>query len=673
MKKNNKGFTLIELLVAIVIMISILTLAIISFNNISKEKKKEARKKVEEQAELAAKEFFEANEYQFEDMTVGSTKTILLEELVENGYITSLTDPVSGKKFNKCNYVSVTKKSNKYEYKFSDDVNCNPRNTYVSTIVDPQTNEKLKIKITINDTTACDKEGNNYNESIKWCKGKVTYELSEPICEKKNGESTDCPEGNYFENDTEKGNQKIYEYSDNSDTIQEVSYKYCASDDYGNCSDPITEKYIIDSYVPEISYVKQANDWSEVDGTNYTWSSKWTNKDSVDIPFTVTDETSGVDFANTKYYWNKSKLNKKDIESGNYDWDNNIKNYKDAPADNSIDVTSNDFVAEKYIQEGIRKNMVVACDKAGNCTKKEATIRIDRTLPTIEYTNVPTNWKKTNVTINYSITDTYSGLNSDSLELHWNQRYLTEAEAKEEDYKWQETEGNYKCKSTDSTCTANSKKISATGNTTYKDEGFRKNMIVACDIAGNCTKEEATIKIDKTAPVITVERQPVGIKYYCTDVKDRNGVKDSNEIYTRFRVEDNLLVNGVRHYLNDKGEAASYFNSGALISVENGEIYNGSEYTNYSNPDEQGNIRNDYKSGIGTVKLTSFYGPNFKSGFRIARAWKHKSSEANKYHCGTISSGSKQGLDITAYCNYVSAEDGAGNRAYIRVCYNDEV
>lgn len=127
MKKNSRGFTLVELLVVIAIMGSILVLAITSLNSISKAKKKEAKKKVENQIELAAKQYFEANEYLFEWLTIdtagtNSYDTIPLKKLVENDYINTLTNPVTGKKYGECSYVKVYKtKNNKYELEFIDE------------------------------------------------------------------------------------------------------------------------------------------------------------------------------------------------------------------------------------------------------------------------------------------------------------------------------------------------------------------------------------------------------------------------------------------------------------------------------------------------------------------------------------------------------------------------
>ena len=127
MKKNSRGFTLVELLVVIAIMGSILVLAITSLNKISKAKKNEAKKKVENQIELAAKQYFEANEYLFEWLTIdtagtNSYDTIPLKKLVENDYINTLTNPVTGKKYGECSYVKVYKtKNNKYELKFIDE------------------------------------------------------------------------------------------------------------------------------------------------------------------------------------------------------------------------------------------------------------------------------------------------------------------------------------------------------------------------------------------------------------------------------------------------------------------------------------------------------------------------------------------------------------------------
>ena len=171
MIKKEKGFTLIELLVVIAIMASILVLALVSLNGISKKKKEESYEKVKDQIEVAAKQYLETNEYLFEDLTesgTGSSKTINLETLINSDYLNTLTNPVTGKKLNKCNKVIVTKKGhNKYSYKFDDSNNTCDSNTNL-VIKSPEVTDPQSPGIEIGKN--CEYEVNN-----GWCRGEITY------------------------------------------------------------------------------------------------------------------------------------------------------------------------------------------------------------------------------------------------------------------------------------------------------------------------------------------------------------------------------------------------------------------------------------------------------------------------------------------------------------------
>ena len=123
MKKNSRGFTLVELLVVIAIMGSILVLAIGNLNKISSNKKQESLKKIEDQVIVAAKQYFEANEYLFEtlkgDLNGNSVSRICLNKLVQDDYINILTDPTTNKKLDKDDYIEVARLGkNKFKYRY---------------------------------------------------------------------------------------------------------------------------------------------------------------------------------------------------------------------------------------------------------------------------------------------------------------------------------------------------------------------------------------------------------------------------------------------------------------------------------------------------------------------------------------------------------------------------
>ncbi len=118
--KNKKGFTLIELLVTIALMLSILGIAIVSFINVSNKKKEESWQKVQNEAELAAEEYFNDNAYYKELLSSGSIK-VSLGRLVEENYLNVVTNPKTGKTLNKCSYVNVEKDANGEKYTFVED------------------------------------------------------------------------------------------------------------------------------------------------------------------------------------------------------------------------------------------------------------------------------------------------------------------------------------------------------------------------------------------------------------------------------------------------------------------------------------------------------------------------------------------------------------------------
>lgn len=139
MKKNQKGFTLIELLVVIALMLSILGIAIVSFINISNNKKKEAWEDVKIQIETAATEYFTANEYMFEDLTYKTFGYVSVGKLVEEDYLGKVINPINGKSVDKCTLVKVTKNGNKltanYDGRVGDNKECN--GNYIAYTAEP--------------------------------------------------------------------------------------------------------------------------------------------------------------------------------------------------------------------------------------------------------------------------------------------------------------------------------------------------------------------------------------------------------------------------------------------------------------------------------------------------------------------------------------------------------
>lgn len=118
MKKKN-GFTLIELIVTIVLILSVMVLAIIGFNNISKSKKEETFEIVKKTVESAATDYITSNKYLLEILSPNSDIVkVTLGTLVAEDYLDKVTNPIDGNPLNRCSIVSITKNNGGYDYNF---------------------------------------------------------------------------------------------------------------------------------------------------------------------------------------------------------------------------------------------------------------------------------------------------------------------------------------------------------------------------------------------------------------------------------------------------------------------------------------------------------------------------------------------------------------------------
>lgn len=135
MRIKRNGFTLIEIIVVIALMVSLLAIAIISYINISNNKKEEAWLLVKKQIEDAAKEYFISNEYLFEGLDDGSIGTISVGKLVEEDYLSKVVNPKTNKTISYCALVKVLKEENGYNSSFdentidNDTSSCDYKNT----------------------------------------------------------------------------------------------------------------------------------------------------------------------------------------------------------------------------------------------------------------------------------------------------------------------------------------------------------------------------------------------------------------------------------------------------------------------------------------------------------------------------------------------------------------
>ena len=108
--KKKSGFTLVELLVTIALVLSITGIVIASLVSLNKRKQNEAWNQIKEEIETAAKDYFYANEYLYEDLTEDYEATVSVGKLVSEDYLVKITDPRTNKKISNCsvdNEVSV--------------------------------------------------------------------------------------------------------------------------------------------------------------------------------------------------------------------------------------------------------------------------------------------------------------------------------------------------------------------------------------------------------------------------------------------------------------------------------------------------------------------------------------------------------------------------------------
>lgn len=137
--KNKNGFTLIELLVTIALMLSILALAIISITKVNDRFKERSFESVKDEVITAAKEYFNVNTYYLEPLgpqNASATVKVSIGELVNNDYLNSVTNPITGKKLNYCDYVLVEKKDKKLTYTYKEDSTTDPSSCNVHSYVE---------------------------------------------------------------------------------------------------------------------------------------------------------------------------------------------------------------------------------------------------------------------------------------------------------------------------------------------------------------------------------------------------------------------------------------------------------------------------------------------------------------------------------------------------------
>lgn len=546
MKKNSRGFTLVELLVVIAIMGSILVLAITSLNSISKAKKKEAKKKVENQIELAAKQYFEANEYLFESLLAGnqgSFVTIPLERLIYNDYLNTLTDPTTGKKFDKCSNITVKRQKNKkytFSYDPTDIGNCSVSSSYNYVLEDGQ-------ELTIANTRKCyslsDNNEMNFTGGGKWCKGKISLNFSASFTKGSGTISKIELKKNNNIVSTEMSKSKT-NYADEVSDLNKKTITAVFETNKG-----ISKEQSVDYYIDNTPPVIFSN------GTDYKTNKvakiddiNWINakSDKKEIAYTVgyKDEHSGIDKENSYYEWKKNSESEKIKVSS-------MKNGTEE---------FGDYYAHKTIyhnDDGVYVDKFYICDIAENCAPMVTKYYgIDKTPPTLTYNitstlndNTTANastvsfdeapW--TNKALEFSVTakDTTSGIdNNHDFNSIISEKYNNKSKvdkrtkiynnstsdrgtfyiewlntAKNSSGKWvMEDKMAYDLLKENVKYTGNKTYVTCEGNKCTRSDGGlgaidanRYQTYNVCDKAGNCSSKTIYAKMDVTPPTLTYD------------------------------------------------------------------------------------------------------------------------------------------------------------------------
>lgn len=391
---KKKGFTLIELLVVIAIMASILVLAITSLNGVSKAKKKEAKKKVEDQIELAAKQYVEANEYLFEGLNVtGDSDTVFIKDLISNDYLNVLTNPVTGKKYNKCDKVIVKKTNkNKFTYDFAEnktDVCTSDSSSTVEVAPDKPGCPTALITSEIASTKSDNKEWYNSNIIYTFSLNQNTKDISEKAkFEVKVNDKVISP-------DLDNKNKFVIDKEGKGNVIKVTAHN-------GDCPydlPPLT--YNLDKTKPTITYTKTNNEYAEFyDEKTEIWSNKF-----ADFSVTASDSLSGIgnvedNNGNTGTFYVEWNDNGKTDEYGNFT--NSSYKQKDCNDGKNWSCSGSTVTYRNggLQANGMRKESYKVCDIAGNCATKTIYVNIDTNAPIVTL-----NRASNSETFNYNAND----------------------------------------------------------------------------------------------------------------------------------------------------------------------------------------------------------------------------------------------------------------------------
>lgn len=620
--KNKKGFTLVELIVAIAIVISILLIAIVSVTKISTKQKENAYEQVKQEVIGAAEDYALVNEYLFETLGVGGSKTIPLKDLVEQDYLNVLTNPITGKKLEDCNYVKITKKETSYNYEFIDnDKKCVGQTLLV---VEGREPGDPDMELVYDDPN----EHGWYNEDInigitplEKNNGTIKYVY---VCSNENCTNPiELTEFYYDEDNRKVYKNKLTNESVDKDTPNKIWYKVTN----------IHDKYVIQSFEYYLDRTEPILKYGAPNSTDFNTpgtplnastdvsNTNWTNN-KAEFSIMAKDNLSGIDINganNNLFYieWN-THGNYKDYgtlnKNGTVAWDRDNKNLIE---ENGVYIRSDGSLES----DGKRHERYEVCDKAGNCVTSDIYANIDTTTPEC------------------SIIDTAKY--PDRKENSWYNQYTGQPSVT-----LKVTDNNKTIK--DETKNVNASETGVSFNVDYTDA------------AGNSCTENKTIYYDNTAPTITynestpkkLNANQTGCSYNGTNFKG---------IYVNVTINDTYSgLYDIEHFLyyNDENMPKtsdysdmknSYKNFGGMKALRNGvEV-----------------MRNDLnRFGNEQIKLTK-NSNNIITSANMKRIWAY--TDYTRYSRNlddNIGCGGSNTNNINPnkqYSNYIAVKDKAGN------------
>ena len=527
-RKDRKGFTLIELLATIIILGLLTSLAYVAISSILNRGYESYYSSQEEMLILAGREYYADHRNELPD-EIGETSTVTLKVLINEKYI----DPIKDRNDNVCNNVksgvTVQKYSDKdyqyYAFLVCDDDGYETKGDKSKPVIKFSPNEKssqssIDVTMTVTDNEKVKsykyiitKDGEDYKEidytaysspvKIRFTE-LGTYEITGYAIDN-NGNMADRKSGKYsiykgidcagvdissnvddlYSNKNVNLSIKVpkntyrYEVSDVTDSGVPLSQAFVGSatgkvaleaegshqvkvtlyDEYGNTCSVTGDKHIIDRTPPSLSVVlKKKKNASSIGNS--------------------TDISGLADYTNDTWYNGYVVTRGSCSDSAGCD-----VTYKTSGASSGKGSTTANINSE-----GVTTVTYTATDKAGNFTTATYTVKLDRTAPSLSVL-----LKKKNGASNVGNSTNISGL-ANYTNNTWYSGYVV-------------TRGS--CNDKVSSCEVtykNSGASSGSGSTTanINSEGTTTITYRVTDPAGNTASKSYTVKLDRTAPNLSV-------------------------------------------------------------------------------------------------------------------------------------------------------------------------